>query len=232
MDRKELIASIPMINLGANCFEDLSDDILNELQFYKHQMKFKPGEILFKQGAYTSSAMFILKGYVKECMENGFGKNTNLRIATQGDFLSLSGLFYPGTYHFTAQALSDCTICVFDNEYLRKLASENTMFSFKLMGRFARTESRYFSVFNSMLYKQMNGKMAQVILYLSNFPENEGISVYNYLTRKDIAEFAVVTPENATRVIKGFEADGLIRLEDKKIIVLDALALEKIKELG
>ena len=221
-----------MINLGARCFEDLADEVLTELKDHKQQMKYNSGETLFKQGAFTSSVMFVLDGFVKEYMENGSGKKTNLRIATKGDFLSLSSLFVPGKYHFTAEALSECDICVFETGFLRGVVSENSLFALRLMEKFGRTESTYFSVLNSMLYKQMNGKMAQVILYLSSFEEKDGVSVYDFLSRKDIAEFAVVTPENATRVLKSFEADGLIRLEDKRIIVLDYLGLEKIKEIG
>ncbi|MDL2227673.1 Crp/Fnr family transcriptional regulator [Bacteroidales bacterium OttesenSCG-928-K03] len=232
MNRKDLIITIPLINLGARCFEDLPDEILNELKLHKRRMKFKAGETLFKQGTFTSAIMLVIDGFVKEYMENDSGKNTNLRIATTGDFLSLSGVFFPGSYHFTAEALNDCTICVFENDYLRKLAGENASFGLRLMERFGRTESTYFSVLNSMLYKQMNGKIAKVLLYLSSFPEIDGASVYDFLSRKDIADFAIVTPENATRVIKSFEADGLIKLEDKRIIILDYLALEKIKELG
>ena len=52
------------------------------------------------------------------------------------------------------------------------------------------------------------------------------------MNRKDIAEFASVSTENAIRVLKSFETDGLIEIRDKEIHILNENALENIFQRG
>jgi CRP/FNR family transcriptional regulator len=81
------------------------------------------------------------------------------------------------------------------------------------------------------MYKQMHGRLADVLLYLDTMKYNNE-SIFAYLSRKEIADFAGLSTESTVKLLKGFEQDGLIRLVDKDIEVLEREALKEISKRG
>jgi CRP/FNR family transcriptional regulator len=81
------------------------------------------------------------------------------------------------------------------------------------------------------MYKQMHGRLADVLLYLDTMRFNDE-SIFGYLSRKEIADFAGLSTESTVKLLKGFEKDGLINLVDKDIEVLQREALKEISKRG
>lgn len=77
------------------------------------------------------------------------------------------------------------------------------------------------------MYKQMNGRMAEALLYLDSL-KNEQEAIFQFLSRKDLAEFAGISAESAVKLLKIFQKEGLIELKDKDIILLKYSALTEI----
>jgi CRP/FNR family transcriptional regulator len=77
----------------------------------------------------------------------------------------------------------------------------------------------------------MNGRMADTLLYLNSF-KTENVEIFQLLSRKDIADFAGVSTESAVKLLKTFEKDGYIVLNEKDIEILDSEALQKISKRG
>jgi CRP/FNR family transcriptional regulator len=77
----------------------------------------------------------------------------------------------------------------------------------------------------------MNGRLAETLLYLSS--ENfEGENIFSSLSRKDIADFAGISTESAVKLLKTFEKEGFIKLNDKDILILDREMLKEISKRG
>lgn len=76
----------------------------------------------------------------------------------------------------------------------------------------------------------MNGRLAGALLYLWN--EQVNAEVFPYLSRKDIADFAGLSTESTVKLLKTFEKEGLISLEDKDIRLNDVAGLEQINLRG
>jgi CRP/FNR family transcriptional regulator len=81
------------------------------------------------------------------------------------------------------------------------------------------------------MYKQMHGRLADVLLYLDTMKVKDE-SIFGSLSRKEIADFAGLSTESTVKLLKGFEQDGLIRLVDKDIEVLKREALIDISKRG
>ena len=77
----------------------------------------------------------------------------------------------------------------------------------------------------------MHGKMARTLLYIDEISNPED-SIFNYLSRIELGEFAAINPSNTSRVLKSFEADGIIKLQERCISILDRKRLIQIAELG
>jgi len=68
-------------------------------------------------------------------------------------------------------------------------------------------------------------------LYVDGF-KNENPHIFQLLSRKDIADFAGISTESAVKLLKSFEKDGLIELNEKDIQVVNQNGLLEISKKG
>ena len=105
------------------------------------------------------------------------------------------------------------------------------MFGFNIIKRYCEQNADLFKTVRNLMYKQMNGRMADTLLYIENL-KTENAEIFQLLSRKDIADFAGISTESAVKLLKIFEKDGLIQLNEKDIRLLNHKALEEISRKG
>lgn len=197
----------------------------------KTRITYLKGETLFKQGAFAPYVMYIIDGLVRIYLQVGYNKQINLRIGRSGDFLAFSSVFGENVYTYSGIALRDSTVCMIDKIALKDYLVSNPEFALKITSRNFRNESHLLEIIKNISYKQMRGKLASALLYLSDedFAQEQ---IFRYLTRQDLADFASVSEESAIRFIKEFEKEGVLVLDGKDIIVSDREKLEEISRKG
>jgi CRP/FNR family transcriptional regulator len=85
--------------------------------------------------------------------------------------------------------------------------------------------------FISLANKQVNGRIADILIYLWEYVYKN--SDYEFdLSRKEIAEYAACSYENAILTLSRFNKDGIITLDGKKIIINDLEKLNVISKRG
>ncbi len=213
------------------CFRHLKPDELSLISSGKIELTYLAGENLFKQGAFSTHVLLVMNGLVKVYLQTGRNKQLNLKLAKSGDFLAFASVFGETIHTTSAIALTDTEICMIDKENMRKLLMNNAEFAMQITSRNFRDERQLLTVIGKITYKQMRGKLASTLLYLSGdeFSEEE---VFPHLSRQDIANFASIATESAIKFLKEFERDGIIALEGKDIIILNRPELEKTERLG
>jgi len=77
----------------------------------------------------------------------------------------------------------------------------------------------------------MNGRIADTLLYINSL-KDENAEIFQLLSRKDIAEFSGISTESTVKLLKSFEKDGLIILNEKDISILNTNALLEISKKG
>ncbi len=215
----------------SKCFQHLFPDELEFITEKKIQLTYLPGETLFKQGAFAPYVMFVIQGLVKVYLQTGSNKQLNIRLAMEGDYLAFSSVFDENIYNYSAVALKNSTVCMIDKTALRKLFLKNAMFAMHITSRNCRNEAWLLDMLKNITYKQMRGKLASALIYLSSeqFLEQD---VFQYLTRKDIADFASITTESSIRFIKEFEKEGILKLDGKNISITNRETLVDIAKNG
>ncbi len=215
----------------SKCFQHLFPDELEFISDKKIQLTYLPGETLFKQGAFAPYVMFVIKGMVKVYIQTGSNKQLNIRLAMEGDYLAFSSVFDENIYNYSAVALKDSIVCMIDKTALRKLFLNNAEFAMNITSRNCRNEAWLLNMLKTITYKQMRGKLASALIYLSS-KKFLAQDVFHYLTRKDIADFASITTESTIRFIKEFEKEQILNLEGKNITITNRKALDEIARNG
>lgn len=218
-------------DIQAPCFQMLGHDEVELVRASKTQVLFRKGDNLTKQGAFASYVLFIIKGIAKQYVEGDGIKNYNLRIIKPGEFVGLSSVFTKNRFNYSSIALTDCQVLLVENDVIENVVKHNGMFGFNIIKRYCEQNANLFDTVRSIIYKQMNGRMADTLLYIDGF-KAETPEIFQLLSRKDIADFAGVSTESAVKLLKSFEKDGLIKLNEKDIQILNNDSLVQIGKIG
>lgn len=218
-------------DIQAPCFQLLSPEEVELVRASKTQVLFRKGDNLTKQGAFASYALFVIKGLVKQYLEGDGSKNYNLRIIRPGEFIGLSAVFTKNTFNYSSVALTDCQVFLVEKDVIRKVIQQNGDFGLNLIKRYCEQNANLFLTLQTILYKQMHGRIAETLLYLDNL-RAETPDIFQMLSRRDIAEFAGLSTESTVKLLKSFEKDGLIELHEKDIVVVNHKELLEISKKG
>ena len=218
-------------DIQAPCFQTLSPEEVELVRASKTQVLFRKGDNLTKQGAFASYVLFIISGLAKQYIEGDSNKNFNLRIIKPGEFVGLSAVFTKNTFNYSSIALTDCQVFLAEKEAIAKVVQQNGIFGFNIIKRYCEQNTNLFDTLRTVMYKQMNGRMADTLLYINDL-KNDNRDIFQLLSRKDIADFAGVSTESAVKLLKSFEKDGLIELNEKDISIVNINDLLEISKRG
>lgn len=218
-------------DIQAPCFQMLSQEEAELVRASKTQVLFRKGDNLTKQGAFASYALFVINGLAKQYIEGEGGKSFNLRIIKPGEFVGLSAVFNKNTFNYSSVALTDCQVFLVEKETIASVIRQNGQFGFNMIKRYCEQNANLFDTLKALLYKQMNGRMANTLLYMDAL-KNENPEIFQLLSRKDLADFSGISTESAVKLLKSFEKDGLIELQEKDVVLLNYKELEEISKKG
>jgi len=218
-------------DIQAPCFQMLIPEEVALVRGSKTQVLFRKGDNLTKQGAFASYVLFIISGLAKQYIEGDNSRNYNLRIIKPGEFVGLSAVFTKNTFNYSSVALTDCQVFLVEKDAIAKVIKQNGMFGFTMITRYCEQNANLFDTLRTVIYKQMNGRIAETLLYIDGF-KNDNPSIFQLLSRKDIADFAGISTESTVKLLKSFEKDNLITLNDKDVVIEKREALVDISKRG
>jgi CRP/FNR family transcriptional regulator len=218
-------------DIEAPCFQMLTPEEVELIRSSKTQVLFRKDDHLTKQGAFASYILFVVNGYAKQYLEGEGIKNYNLRIIKPGDFVGLSSVFSGNTLNYSSVALTDSHVFLIEKEAVAKVIKQNGMFGFNMIRRYCEQNTHLLGTIRNLMYKQMNGRIADTLLYIAEI-QKENPEIVQLLSRKDIADFSGISTESAVKLLKTFEKESLIELHEKDIKILDEDTLMAISRRG
>jgi CRP/FNR family transcriptional regulator len=211
--------------------DDCKLEQFTDLQKYKTRVQYSKGENIFKQGAFAPYVIYVVEGLVKVYLQTGFEKQINIGIARPGDFLAFSAIFGEAVHTYSTQALTHAEICMIEKESLKNILVEHPEFALGITSKNYRSQAHLLEVIKNLSYKQMRGKLASALLYISQKAFLEE-NIFQFLTRQDLADFASISTESAIKFLKEFEKEGMVQLKGKDIAITEYKKLEEISKNG
>jgi len=212
-------------------YNDCRLEHFTDLNDHKTRVQYLKGENIFKQGAFAPYVIYVMDGFVKVYLQTGFDKQINISIAQPGDFLAFSSIFGENVHTYSTQALTNAEICMIEKERLKQILLEHPEFALEITSKNYRKEKHLLEIIKNVSYKQMRGKLASAILYISQdvFLKED---IFGYLTRQDLADFASISTESAIKFLKEFEKEDMIKLDGKDIVITNREKLIGISKNG
>lgn len=217
--------------LDAPCFKILTTEETELVRASKTQVLFRKGDNLTKQGTFASYVLFVMKGLAKQYIEGDTAKSFNLRIIKPGEFVGLSSVFEKNTFNYSSVALTDCQVFLVEKDAIVQIIRQNGTFGLGIIRRYCEQNANLFATLRTVMYKQMNGRIAETLLYIDSL-KTENPDIFQLLSRKDLADFAGISTESTVKLLKTFEKDGLIELNDKDVRITNHKELLEISKKG
>lgn len=211
-------------------FYHLSKKELELVNENKFEVKFRKGEIVRKQGTFLSHVISINSGLVKLYIEGYREKNLILRVIKSQNFIGGPGMYFDQRHHYSVIALVDTSACFIDMNIFKQIIQTNPEFSAAFMKHVSKNMLSTFDRLISLSQKQIPGKMADALLYLSEeiFENN---TIEPTITKKDLSELTGMSKDSVIKILREFKNDGIIELE-KGISILNREKLINISSVG
>lgn len=211
-------------------FRNLTREELRAMENARYEVSFEEGETIYKQGSSSTHTVTLTSGLAKLYLE-GKHRNIILSLLKPQDFFGGPGIYVDQRHHYTVKAVKPTTCCFMDANVFKSLVRQNSDFAEAYIQMINRKAILSFSKMMELTQKQMPGRVAGSLLYLSE-------EVYRKtemdldISRQDLAELSGMTKESAIRILKEFKDAGYITLDGQHLILHDTENLEKIYQNG
>ena len=220
-----------LCNVKTQAFKMLDEDELAILNQNRYEVGFKAGENILKQGTALSHLISLTNGIAKMYIEGLDSKNLILELILPWKVYGDPGLYVDNRYHYSITAIEPCSVCFIDIQNIKSLLRTNGDFAEAIVTNCSLNTVRTFERMISLTQKQMHGRIADILIYL--YKEIYQSDTFELsLSRQDIGEFSGMTKDSAIRILKEFENEGIIKVEGKKIGILNKELLQEISIRG
>lgn len=208
-------------------FDNLTKEQFQELCENRKLAQFEPKQIIFKQGTPCHDAVFLISGIGKLSYENPSDKKVLiLNLVGQSTMIASPNFLVNGTYTYTLSSLSQVLACFIPKTLILKFLKTNAKFAEGLVTDISTKYENTFNKLVSLTHKKMPGRLAEVLLYLSNEVYKSDEFDLN-LSRSELGQLANMAKENVVRILKDLNSEGIIymdscnsiRIIDKKRLV-------------
>lgn len=209
----------------------LNPEELNIINKNRYEVIFKPGENIIKQGTAATHMISLTSGIAKMYIEGIDSKNIILEIIKPWKIFGGPGIYIDNRYHYSVTAIEPVTACFVDATNLKTVLRMNPDFAEAFIAQCSQASVKVFERLVSLTQKQMPGRIADVLLYMSNEVfENHSFEIS--LSRQDIGDLSSMTKDSAIRILKDFESEGIIIVNGKHFEILRKDVLEDISLHG
>ena len=209
-----------------DALQDLSSAELEEVSNQTHMVDYKRGHIFYMPDD-PGEVLFILKkGRIQLYRISPDGRKLVFAILHPGAIFGHMALVGQHLHQTYAQAVDDCTICIWNREQVSQMFIEKPQIAFRFLeavgNRLTQVEERLAEV----TFQPIATRLASLLLRLDQNGDKTG-KLDGY-THQYLADMLGTYRETTTQILNQFKAQSLIQTGRKTIEILDNDGLAKI----
>jgi CRP/FNR family cyclic AMP-dependent transcriptional regulator len=225
---KSILATLPFL-------KDLDASYLEYTIPLFRKRKAKKGSIIFLQGDDGDELYIIETGLVKIYSFDG-AKTVILAFLGEGDYFGEMALMKPGLQRSaTAETLEPTVFYVLRRSDFEQLLERNNKMALQMLWFTMERLRKANEQIQDLTFLNVRARILKILLRLS---KEHGVTVPNgvqinlRLTHQQIADLVGAVRETATKVLLELQDEGLISVDQKKIILMDSDKLiQKVTEV-
>lgn len=203
-------------------FSCLNEAEIQSLKSAVSLRAFSKGQFLFHRGDVAANFYFVVSGQIELSIGSGMGEKKVVEVVGKDQTFAEAIAFMPQqSYPVSAMALVGSKVCQIPiAQYRRSLASEPEA-SMLLLADVCKRLRRMLGEIEQLTTQNATYRLCHYLQHhLEETPAGESI-VELTVPKHVIASMISVSPETLSRLLKNLEAEGVIQVNKRKIIVTD-----------
>ena len=212
-------------------FSGLSREQLGEVGSIAIEKNFARGQLIFSDGDDGNGFYVIVDGKVKVFKLSAEGKEQIFHILASGQAFGEVPVFAGEHFPANAEAISDTRTLFFPRAAFLSLIEKNPALSLKLLADLSLKLRQFTVQIENLSLKEIPARLATYLLYLA---EEQGRQdrVLLGISKGQLASLLGTIPETLSRMFARLSGQELIRVEGRKILLLDLKGLKDLAESG
>jgi len=202
-------------------FDELPESVLKDIAKKTQLREYERGDVLFWEGDPCAGLHIIESGSVKLYRVSPQGRQYIIAVLTEGATCNEVPAFDGGENPVNVEALETSHVWVIDPQVLRDLVLSNPEFALKILEKFGQNLRNLVGKVSEMAFYQVTHRLARLI---TEMPVEEP---YRHWTQEQLAARLGTVREVVSRSLKELEKSGAIRIEDRRITVMDGDVLRQ-----
>lgn len=216
-------------------FRGMDPALLPEIESHKSVLQFQRGQTVCAEGMPPWAVYCIREGSVKIYRTGDRGEIQILRLRMPGDVIGLRSMAADEPFTCSADAMEKTVVCVLPRDFFVGLIRRSGELAAAVMSRLARNQRRTEDLMMALSQRSARRRLAQLLLYLEDFPAAAGPGGRPRgirLKRLEMAQMIGVSSETLSRIMRGFVEQGLVAADRREIELLDQDALRSVATRG
>jgi CRP/FNR family transcriptional regulator len=228
---REFLANIQL-------WRGLPEDQLDALAKIAIAKTYRKGEVIFEEGDEGRGFFVVKSGRVKVFKLSTDGKEQILHFFGDGEHFAEVPVFDGQCFPASAAAIEKSELLFFPRTAFLALLEQHPTLAIAMLAVSARHLRRMAQIIENLSFKEVPGRLAVYLLYLSDRPLGGAIGNRNGksdeveldMTKTQLAAFLGTIPETLSRVFAKMSQDGLIAIDGSRIKLLNRERLTVLAE--
>jgi CRP/FNR family transcriptional regulator, nitrogen oxide reductase regulator len=225
---RSLVAHLPLF---AGLAPAELDAILKDARPVRHPKN----AAVFAQGEEAHSFFLLLNGHVRAAKTTPEGQQIVVRYVTAGEIFGVAVAIGLNKYPATATAVDDSVALAWPSSAWPGLVAQHPALGANtLMTVGERLQDSHTRVIE-MSTQQVEGRIARALLRLAKQAGRKvegGVAIDFPISRQDIAEMTGTTLHTVSRILSGWENQGMVESGRQRVVITDPHRLFALSEEG
>ncbi len=196
----------------------------------KERVRVEKGDALYRHGEKLNALFALRLGSIKTQLEEQGGQVQITGFFLPGDIIGLDGMI-EGAHSSTAIAMEDSEVCVVRMEEIDEISRYVPSLQHQVRRLMSKEIGRSHQVLLALGSMRSEQRLAAFLLNLSQRLSALGYSSTDFImrmSREEIGNYLGLTLETVSRLFSRFAREGLIRVNQREVRILDLIALNEL----
>lgn len=222
--------------LGAvSLFSGLSPDELRLLAAHAVRKRFAQGELLFSEGDACRGLHIVASGQLRIFKSSPGGREQVLAVEGPGGSVAELPVFDGGRYPASVSAVEESQILFISRDDFRRFCLEHPEVALKMLAVVGGRLRRLVGIIEELSFTTVRQRLVSALVRLAQTagsPAEGGVRFQLSSTHQEMAHQLGTVRELVSRNLMRLQAEGLLQVDGRTIVVTDMAGLAAILENG
>ena len=210
-------------------FSELDDDELNYIAARAVARHFRAGQVIFSEGEACPGLWVIENGRVRIFKSSSDGREQVLAIEGPGSSIAELPVFDGGRYPASAASLDEATLLFISKDDFQALCLKHPQVALKVLRIVGRRLRGLVGMIEELSFSTVRHRLIALLVRMARRGQrtSHGIEIELPANNQELAARIGTVRELVSRNISRLQAESLIQLEGRRVVIPDLKALQE-----